>query len=47
MTIFTLCDAPARPAFCPGRGRIPSDVQGGYTGTAADGGPPVQDADDL
>lgn len=26
---------------------IPSDVLGSYTGTAADGSPPVQDADDL
>lgn len=26
---------------------IPSDVDGSYTGTAADGGKPVQDADDL
>lgn len=30
-----------------GRGRILSDVQGSYTGTPADGGQPVQDADDL
>ena len=29
------------------RGEIPSDVLGSYTGTAADGGRPVQDADDL
>ncbi len=26
---------------------IPSDVDGSYTGTAADGSAPVQDADDL
>ena len=26
---------------------IPSDVLGSYTGAAADGGAPVQDADDL
>ena len=26
---------------------IPSDVDGSYTGTAADGSRPVQDADDL
>ena len=27
--------------------KIPSDVQGSYTGLSADGGAPVQDADDL
>jgi hypothetical protein len=27
--------------------RIPSDVQGSYTGLSADGSAPVQDADDL
>ncbi len=26
---------------------VPSDVDGSYTGTAADGSRPVQDADDL
>ena len=30
-----------------GRGEIPSDVLGSYTGTPVDGGVPVQDADDL
>lgn len=30
-----------------GKGDIPSDVNGSYTGTPADGGTPVQDADDL
>lgn len=30
-----------------GRGIIHSDVLGSYTGTAEDGGIPVQDADDL
>lgn len=30
-----------------GRGDIPSDVLGSYTGTPADGGRPIQDADDL
>lgn len=30
-----------------GRGNIPSDVLGSYTGAAADGETPVQDADDL
>lgn len=29
------------------RGEIPSDVQGSYTGSPADGDKPVQDADDL
>ena len=29
------------------KGKIPSDVQGSYTGMSADGSPPVQDADDL
>ena len=29
------------------KGKIPSDVQGSYTGMSADGTPPVQDADDL
>ena len=37
----------ASPAFQPSMGSIPSDVQGSYTGTGADGTPPVQDADDL
>ena len=27
--------------------KIPSDVQGSYTGLSADGGAPVQDTDDL
>lgn len=39
--------AEASPAFQPSMGSIPSDVQGSYTGTGADGTPPVQDADDL
>lgn len=39
--------AGAAPAFQPGAGAIPSDVQGSYTGTGANGAPPVQDADDL
>lgn len=39
--------ADASPAFQPGMGSVPSDVQGSYTGTGADGTPPVQDADDL
>ena len=30
-----------------GKGEIPSDVNGSYTGTAIDGEVPVQDADDL
>ena len=30
-----------------GRGEILSDILGSYTGTAADGGVPEQDADDL
>ena len=30
-----------------GKGDIPSDVNGSYTGTPTDGGTPVQDADDL
>ena len=30
-----------------GRGEIPSDVLGSYTGTPADGVHPEQDADDL
>lgn len=30
-----------------GRGEIVSDVLGSYTGTPADGGRPIQDADDL
>lgn len=30
-----------------GRGDIPSDVLGSYTGTPEDGGVPEQDADDL
>lgn len=30
-----------------GKGEIPSDIQGSYTGMDIDGGPPVQDADDL
>lgn len=30
-----------------GKGEIPSDVNGSYTGTPIDGGVPVQDADDL
>ena len=30
-----------------GRGEIPSDVLGSYTGAARDGGRPIQDADDL
>lgn len=29
------------------RGRIPSDVQGSYTGTAREDDKPVQDVDDL
>ncbi len=28
-------------------GNIPSDVEGSYTGVSENGGPPVQDADDL
>lgn len=32
---------------CPGRNGIVSDPQGSYTGIPADGGEPVQDADDL
>lgn len=28
-------------------GKIPSDVQGSYTGVGEDGKSPVQDADDL
>ncbi len=30
-----------------GRGAIPSDVLGSYTGTGEDGDRPIQDADDL
>lgn len=30
-----------------GKGDIPSDVNGSYTGTPVDGEVPVQDADDL
>lgn len=30
-----------------GKGKIPSDVNGSYTGTPVDGEVPVQDADDL
>ncbi len=30
-----------------GKGEIPSDVNGSYTGTPIDGEVPVQDADDL
>ena len=29
------------------KGKIPSDVQGSYTGMSFDGTAPVQDADDL
>ncbi|MGI6264561.1 MAG: hypothetical protein ACOYJY_03740 [Acutalibacteraceae bacterium] len=30
-----------------GKGDVPSDIQGSYTGTPADAGHPEQDADDL
>lgn len=29
------------------KGKIPTDVDGSYTGVPEDGGEPVQDADDL